>query len=118
MVNEGNGKGRSNGNVVKVRALFVDLDGAPLEPVLASEFVPHMIIESSPGRYHVYWLVCDCPLERFKSVQLRIALRFYGDKGVNDLCRVMRLPGFVHNKDLNKPFTSRLQNVQDIFPTR
>ena len=34
MVNEGDSKGRKATNVQRVRALFVDLDGAPLEPVI------------------------------------------------------------------------------------
>ena len=34
-VNESDGKGRATTNIVRVRATFVDLDGAPLEPVMA-----------------------------------------------------------------------------------
>jgi putative DNA primase/helicase len=32
-VNETDGKGRKRENIAKVRAFFLDLDGAPLEPV-------------------------------------------------------------------------------------
>jgi hypothetical protein len=39
-----------------VRALFLDLDGAPLEPVLLHA-TPHIITESSPGRFHPYYRV-------------------------------------------------------------
>ena len=116
MVNEGDGKGRTNDNVVKVRALFVDLDGEPLQTVLDTGLVPHIIVESSPGRYHAYWLVVDCPLGRFKPLQQQTALRFNVDKSVNDLCRVMRLPGYVHNKDKNNPFTTKLIELNNIPP--
>src|SRR3954471_10069536 len=55
MVNAGNYKGRATKNVTSVRAVFVDLDGAPLEPVAASPLAPHCVVESSPGRWHAYW---------------------------------------------------------------
>ena len=76
MVNRGDGSDRSTANVIGVRALFADLDGAPLEPVLEAGLEPHAVVESSPGRYHAYWLVEDCPLEKFKPLQKAIAARF------------------------------------------
>lgn len=106
MVNAGDGKGRQARNVTAVRALFVDLDGAPVHPVLDAPLAPHLVVESSPGRFHGYWLVRDCPLDQFASLQKALAARFDGDRSVNDLPRVMRLPGFVHHK--GDPFMSRL----------
>ena len=43
-------KGRKLENIKTARGAFVDLDGAPLEPVLKAPLTPHVIIESSPGR--------------------------------------------------------------------
>lgn len=44
MVDEGgDGKGRYASNVTRVRAHFVDLDGAPIEPVLAA-VRPHIVV--------------------------------------------------------------------------
>lgn len=97
MINEGDGKGRKTENVTKVRALFLDLDGAPMEPA-RDALRPHIIVESSPGKFHLYWKVDDCPRERFTALQKAIALRFGGDVSVSDLPRVMRLPGFFHQK--------------------
>lgn len=104
MVNAGDGIAHPNRktcrcteNVVRVRALFVDLDGAPLEPVVAAH-CPDIVVESSPGRWHAYWLTNDCPLEDFKKYMTSISARFNGDPVVNDLPRVMRLPGFWHQK--------------------
>jgi len=105
-VNECGGKGRGTEMVVKVRALFVDLDGAPLEPVQNGPLAPHIVVESSPGRWHAYWLVSDCPLEEFEELQKALAARFSGDPSVCDLPRVMRVPGFLHQK--GEPFRSRL----------
>lgn len=108
MINEGDGvvhEGfatcRTKANVIAVRAVFADLDGAPLDPIL--EVMPaDLIIESSPGKYHVYWLAQGMPIEMFTPVQKAIAEKFSSDPKVIDLPRVLRLPGFWHQKA--KPF--------------
>jgi len=103
MVNEGDGRGRRKANVLAVRALFVDLDGAPLQPVLDGPLRPHAVVQSSPGRFHAYWLVGGVELAEFTPFQRAIAARFGGDRTVTDLARVMRLPGSMHNKGLTVP---------------
>ena len=112
MVNEGDGQvhdgyktRRTKANVVRVRALFVDLDGAPLEPVREA-LEPDIIVESSPGKWHGYWLIDDVPLEDFERRQKQLAAKFNGDPSVHDLPRVMRVPGFFHHK--HEPYMSRL----------
>jgi RepB DNA-primase from phage plasmid len=107
MVNEGNLKGRATENVVSVRAVFVDLDGAPLQPVKDAPVKPHIIVQSSPGRYHAYWKVSDCTLEQFTPIQKALAQKFQGDPKVNDPPRVMRLPGFYHRKA--EPFMTMME---------
>jgi hypothetical protein len=111
-VNKTDGKGRREHNITHVRAVFADLDGPPLEPVKACGLAPHMIIESSPGRWQAYWLVSDLPLTQFEGVQRSIANRFGGDNVV-DLPRVMRLPGFLHQK--GEPFRVRAE-ITDAAP--
>lgn len=110
-VNETDGAGRTHTNVRRVRALFVDLDGAPLQPLLDAPLAPHIIVESSPNRWHGYWLVTDCPLDAFKPNQRSLAARFSGDKNINDLPRVMRVPGFIHAK--HGPFASRIHALNE-----
>lgn len=114
MVNEGDGRGRRKQNVTAVRAVFVDLDGAPLDPILALPLKPNLIVESSPGRYHAYWLVSDLSLYRFTQVQRALAHRFQGDESVCDLPRVMRLPGFWHRK--GEPFLTRIVEFTEAPP--
>ncbi|MCB1943976.1 MAG: primase C-terminal domain-containing protein [Candidatus Accumulibacter sp.] len=114
MVNAGDGKGRRASNVIRVRAVFADLDGAPLAPALDVALEPQLVVESSPGRYHVYWLVTDCPLDCFSDLQAAIAKKFGGDPKVKDLPRVMRLPGFLHQKA--QPFQTRIQSVREVAP--
>lgn len=112
MVNRGNCTGRKAENVVEVRALFIDLDGSPWEPA-ADMLKPHIRVESSPGRFHLYWLVSDCDLDQFKPIQQAIAKQFAGDKSCVDLCRVLRLPGFLHQK--TEPVLTKLIEAND-FP--
>jgi hypothetical protein len=97
---------RKAANVQRVRAIFVDLDGAPIAPLLESALAPDWVVQSSPGRWHAYWRVDDCPLDRFEAVQAALAARFDGDTKVKDLPRVMRIPGFFHRKA--DPFRSEL----------
>ena len=104
MVNAGDLEGRSADNVVGVRALFADFDGTPLPAAWPLE--PHMVIESSPGKWHAYWLASGIELAEFKPFQKTIAKRFGTDPKVQDLPRVMRLPGFFHRK--GAPFLSRI----------
>ncbi|MEI6601580.1 MAG: DNA-primase RepB domain-containing protein, partial [Comamonadaceae bacterium] len=67
---------------------------------------PDIIIESSPGKWHCYYFTNDCQLSEFTTRQKQIALKFNSDPSVNDLPRVMRLPGFWHQKDT--PFMTRI----------
>lgn len=97
-VNETDLKGRERSNITRVRALFVDLDGAPIEPVREGPLTPHLVVESSPSRWHAYWLVKDVGLDDFRPLQRGLIARFSADKAVHDLPRVMRLPGFIHRK--------------------
>jgi len=107
LVNEGNGSGRSKEHITKVRAVFVDLDGAPITGLRKAHPIPNIVVESSPGRYHGYWLVEDCPLDKFSQIQSALAQRFNGDQSVKDLSRVMRVPGFLHKK--HAAFISKLK---------
>lgn len=105
-INETDLQGRRMENIVRVRSLFVDLDGAPLEPVQNAPLPPDIIVETSPGRYHCYWLVRDVRLDEFSALQRALAVRFDGDPAVHDLPRCGRLPGFWHLK--GEPFLTRI----------
>jgi putative DNA primase/helicase len=105
VIHPGNKTFRTAKNVVAVRAWWVDLDGAPLEPVREA-LQPDSTVESSPGRWHAYWLNHSCPLQEFKAWQSELAAKFDSDPTVTDLPRVMRLPGFYHHKGV--PFKTML----------
>lgn len=114
-INRTDGKGRKSDNVVGIRAVFVDLDGAPLAPIMQWILPPHIVVESSAGRYHAYWIVDDTvTLSEFTGLQKKLAKLFHGDLTVHDLPRVLRLPGFLHRKA--EPFRTRIEHLNATLP--
>jgi hypothetical protein len=105
-VNETDGKGRRKENVTAIRAVFIDFDTVDKNRSFNYGLPASQVVESSPGKHHVYWLLKDCPLDKFTGIQKRLAVMFGGDKVVHDLPRVMRVPGFYHMKD--EPFMVRV----------
>lgn len=91
-----NAGGHKTADITRVRAVWADFDSPNLPRTMPLK--PHIVVESSSGKYHAYWLVDGLPLDMFKSVQLAIATRCGSDPSVCDLPRVMRLPGFIHQK--------------------
>jgi hypothetical protein len=83
--------------------------------VFNSSLKPQMIVATSPYHYHAYWLVDGLALDDFEAVQRDIARRFGGDPNVCDLPRVMRLPGFFHNKN-SPPFRVNLIRMDSAEP--
>ena len=100
-VNQTDLLGRTTRHIKKVRAVFIDLDGSPLPAKF--ELQPHLIVNTSPDKYHCYWLVHDMPLESFSLYQEALATKYNSDAKVKDLARVMRVPGFFHKKKNSYP---------------
>ena len=100
-VNETDGKGRKSENIKRIRAVWQEdddgFDGAfPLHP--------SMVVETSPGHFHRYWLVADdWPTDErgrsdFAAVMERMIESYGSDKNAKDISRVLRFPGFLHRK--------------------
>ena len=112
VVNEG---GQDSNSITGVRANFIDADvesgkGIPLEEVVWHQ--PPTFVVRRGKNYHAYWLTTDdFPLDEFTGVQKRLAKHYQSDPAVCDLPRIMRVPGFQHLKNLNKP-----QPVELIHP--
>ncbi len=97
-VNETDLIGRSKAHIRRIRALFVDLDGSPLGHVQRAAVRPHIVTETSPGRFHAYWRVTDCEPDQCELALKQLIGRFQSDPACSDRSRVMRLPGFWHRK--------------------
>ena len=105
------GTGRKNTDVTRIRSYFVDQDHGSPELLFSSALPTDIIIESSPGKHHGYWLTGNAPLERFVPRMHALADKFDGDHSICNLSRVMRLPGFIHHKTV--PFMSRIVHVRE-----
>ncbi len=121
MVNEGDGKGRKLRNVRAVTSVLVDLDGVPLEPVLDCHLKPHVITETSSGRFQGIWRIQRIPVTRnsrydldnmYKRLHSGIAAKFNADPSIKALSHVCRLPGFINHN--HEPFVARLYQT---FPS-
>jgi hypothetical protein len=104
-VNETDGKGRKLENITRIRAVWHEED-YPCGKEFPIE--PHMLIESSPGKHHRYWLVSGLQKDEFAGVMERMIQDYRSDPNVKDIARVLRVPGFFHQKDPAKPFMVRI----------
>ena len=119
-VNQTDGNGRTAKNIKAVRALFVDFDSIDeSRPVRLQNLPvpPTVIVESSAGKHHAYWVVDGIALDEFGLYQKQLIAYFSAtgdtpDKAVHDLPRVMRVDCFIHHKVKNgietPPFISRV----------
>jgi hypothetical protein len=108
-INETDGSGRASENIVAIRAVWQEDDGGydgqfPLTPSL--------VVETSPGHFHRYWLIGDdWPADEqgradFAAVMARMVATYQSDKNAKDISRVLRVPGFWHRKSV--PFMVRI----------
>src|SRR5262245_55661320 len=105
-VNETNNRGRHVDEIVRVRAVWLEDDDGykgtlPIEPSI--------VVATSPGHRHVYWLVADAwPADEqgrrdFDGIMARMVGDYGSDPGAKDISRVLRVPGFLHRKNPTAP---------------
>jgi putative DNA primase/helicase len=114
-INEGR---RGAQGVTGLRALFIEDDGKSPEPPRFGGPQPHLIVQSSTERKRHYYfkLRAGEAIEKFTPAQKHLALRFGTDKSINNLDRVMRLPGSMHMKDPTRPLPVRILHVDPNLP--
>lgn len=113
-LNESDGHGVKNANIVAVRVIPVDLDER--KPPKVWDIEPHAVIETSPGRHQALFMVkATTNFDLAQNVAKRMAVKFGGDPVVTDRARIFRLPGFYHRKAT--PFRSRIIDI-DHFKRR
>lgn len=115
-VNAADGRGWRAANIVSATCFFADFDGVPLENVARLGLAPHVVVETSPGKRHYYWRVESIPVTQHPALQKRLIALFDSDKSVHDLPRIMRLPGFLHQKQPEAPHLVRVIEARDEPP--
>lgn len=102
-VNEFNGSRRET-NIKRVRGIHADFDGADIG-LLAAAFKavpPTILVESSPSKFHGYWLTSDGEVmdpETAKAINKHMVKDHGADPAAIDCSRLLRLPGFRHMKN-------------------
>jgi putative DNA primase/helicase len=114
-INDTDGAGRKNEDIQSIRCVFADMDGPPLDVLKDSPIKFHLLVQSSPDRYHAYLRIKDLPVtddnreemsDLLEAVQKGMAEKFGSDTSVSNLNQVMRCPGFFHQK--KEPFLSKI----------
>jgi len=105
-VNKTDGQGRKNHNIVGINTIFVEDDtGEPKNFPIE----PSMVIQTSPNKYHYYFLTDTTHKLEARAVQEHMVQQYNSDPNAKDLARVLRIPGFHHLK--NTPFKVHRTNT-------
>ena len=101
--------GRSNDSVKAIRAWYIDIDYESAKPawedfLQISPLIPSFIVETKNG-YHIYWLARnERPGELYVRQQEALIAFFGADEKCKNMARLLRVPGYLHQKDASEPF--------------
>ncbi len=95
--------GRKKTDLQKIRGCHADFDSCTKEQIenVSEKLMPSIIVKSSPGKYHMYWLLQknEClDMETVEGINRCLVQKFGADKAAIDVSRLLRLPGFTHQK--------------------
>lgn len=97
-----NSGGNSDRKINKINAQFFECDTLSLEEQMEniSKFPlePSIIVQTKKS-LHVYFLIKNGKVEKFRDIQKKLAKYFNGDGSCINESRVMRVPGFYHCKE-------------------
>jgi len=102
-VQETDGEGGASANITRIRTVFQELDETPPDN---PSIQPHIIVSSSPGKFHNYYLTENMSSDQYDDLYQRMVDHYGSDPGANSIARVLRVPGFYHQKvDASKGLT-------------
>lgn len=108
-VNDFGGQPRRKENLKQILAWPVDIDtGSKAEQFArlhSSPLIPSMIIETKRGYQAWWWAAPDAKPEHWNAIVLERLVPYFGaDSNARDICRILRVPGYLHLKDPTQPF--------------
>ena len=103
---------RKSENVKSINAVFIDIDdGRPDLPDFP--IPPSAIVQTSKqGKWHIYWKVPRLKPEQFRPIQEMLIKYYDSDPAIKDPARLLRIPGFDHNK--STPTKVKLLQMADV----
>jgi hypothetical protein len=102
-INETDGCARRAENIIRVRAIWQDDDEGYDGNF---PFQPSLVVSTSPGKFQRLWLAAGLSKEEHAGLMRTMVARYGSDKNAADISRVLRLPGFTHNK--GEPYLVRI----------
>lgn len=92
-------------NVTQINAWAMEVDNIPKEDqykkLIKCPLSPSIIVESA-NSYHSYWLAKNGTIQNAKKINTALCQYFNSDPALKDISRLLRIPGFYHNK--REPF--------------
>ena len=98
-VNQTAGVKRKTEDILEIRAVWSDDDVPRESPRTDWPLPPHLTIETSPGKYHYYWMTCTQPGAEFDGVMQCLVKKHGCDRNAVDSARVLRLAGTFNLKN-------------------
>lgn len=97
--------GRRRKDIEQCRVFCVDIDSVGKIPKCNAS----LIVESSPGKYHLYWKCAfSIGLEKWSAVQLALAAQYGGDFSLAEVTKTIRVPGVPRRTKEGKEFLPRI----------
>ena len=109
---------RRKENLTRINAWAVDMDAGTKDEqhtkLLRGPLVPSLIVETKRG-FQAWWAARDGKADHWNALVLERLVPFFGsDKNARDLCRILRVPGYLHLKDPADPFKVRVAWKHDV----
>ncbi len=110
-------KGRRKAeNLVKINYWLADIDSGTkpeqMERIQKLPLKPTIIVETKNG-YHCYWKSKDATLENYREIAKGLIKRLNADRACKDVCRLLRLPNFMHCKNPKDKFKIKVVSKND-----
>ena len=111
-VNQTDLQGRKEVNITHLRAIWQDCDNAQAIGALPPMLPPSLVIQTSPGKLHRYWILREKVPNDEKNQKIWRALmgslvsKYFSDPSTVDTSRVLRLAGAWHLK--GAPYQSNI----------
>lgn len=119
-VNATDGQRRRAENMIAARALFLDLDGAPLPATWPVE--PDLIVQSSAlngiEKFQCWWMIePTTEWDRWRRTEMALVQAYGGDPKCTITTQVGRCAGFLHQKDREYPQAVRIVHDSGADPS-